>query len=94
MKRVGTGTLAWILTVVLLCLPTAGLRAGAPGAEEMEAAIKSGDFPGYMARATAWQETAPVELTLAKGRQTIRIQTPTTEHKRGIALRSFELRPL
>jgi hypothetical protein len=39
-----------------------------------------------------WQETPPVELKLQKGIQTLRVQTPTTEHKRGIALRSFELR--
>lgn len=39
-----------------------------------------------------WQETAPVELKLKKGLQTLRLQTPTTEHKRGIALRSFDLR--
>ena len=40
-----------------------------------------------------WQETKPVELKLEKGIRTIRIQTPTTELKRGIALRSFTLRP-
>jgi hypothetical protein len=39
-----------------------------------------------------WQETKPVELKLEKGQQTLRIQTPTTEHKRGIALKSFELK--
>jgi len=40
-----------------------------------------------------WQQTLPVELKLQKGVQTLRIQTPTTEHKRGIALKSFELKP-
>ncbi len=40
-----------------------------------------------------WQETPPVELELPVGVQTLRVQTPITEHKRGIALRSFELRP-
>ena len=39
-----------------------------------------------------WQETPPVELKLQKGVQTLRLQTPTTEHKRGIALKSFELK--
>ena len=40
-----------------------------------------------------WKKTPPVELQLQKGVQTLRVQTPTTEHKRGIALKSFELRP-
>lgn len=40
-----------------------------------------------------WQVTKPVELKLEKGIQTIRVETPTTEHKRGIALRWFELKP-
>ena len=44
-----------------------------------------------------WQETQPVELKLEKGVQTLRIQTPTSvaaeNHKRGIALRSFEIKP-
>lgn len=43
-----------------------------------------------------WEETKPVELQLEKGIQTLRIQTPVSvnaeNHKRGIALRSFELR--
>jgi hypothetical protein len=39
-----------------------------------------------------WQETKPVELKLEKGIQTLRVQTSTKEHKRGIALRSFELK--
>jgi len=39
-----------------------------------------------------WQETKPVELKLEKGPQTLRVQTPTTEHKRGIALKSFDLK--
>lgn len=39
-----------------------------------------------------WQETAPVEIKLEKGVQTLRVQTPTTEHRRGIALRWFELK--
>jgi len=39
-----------------------------------------------------WQETSPVELRLDKGVQTLRVQTPTTEHKRGIALQSFKLK--
>jgi hypothetical protein len=39
-----------------------------------------------------WQETAPVELKLTKGIQTLRVQTSTKEHKRGIALRSFTLK--
>lgn len=39
-----------------------------------------------------WKETPPVELKFPKGVQTSRVQTPTTEHKRGIALRSFELK--
>ena len=43
-----------------------------------------------------WQETKPVELKLEKGTQTVRVQTPVSvnaeNHKRGIALRSFELR--
>ena len=44
-----------------------------------------------------WQVTKPVELKLAKGIQTLRVQTPKSidfeNHKRGIALRSFELKP-
>jgi hypothetical protein len=39
-----------------------------------------------------WDVTKPVELKLEKGRQTLRVQTPTTEHKRGIALKWFELK--
>jgi hypothetical protein len=43
-----------------------------------------------------WQETKPVELKLDKGRQTLRIQTPVSvdaeNHKRGIALKWFELK--
>jgi hypothetical protein len=40
-----------------------------------------------------WEEAKPVEINLKGGRQTIRVQTPTTEHKRGIALKWFELKP-
>jgi hypothetical protein len=44
-----------------------------------------------------WQDTPPVELKLEKGVQALRVQTPKSikyeNHKRGIALRSFELRP-
>jgi len=40
-----------------------------------------------------WQETPPVTLSLPAGVQTLRVQTPTTEHKRGIAVKRFELRP-
>ena len=40
-----------------------------------------------------WQETAPVRFTLPAGVQTLRVQTPPTEHKRGISLKRFELRP-
>ena len=43
-----------------------------------------------------WQETKPVELKLERGRQTLRIQTPVSlnaeNHKRGIALKWFELK--
>ncbi len=43
-----------------------------------------------------WQDTKPVELKLEKGTQTIRVQTPVSvnaeNHKRGIALRFFELK--
>jgi hypothetical protein len=43
-----------------------------------------------------WQETKPVELKLDKGKQTLRIQTPVSvnaeNHKRGIALKWFELK--
>jgi len=39
-----------------------------------------------------WAMTKPVDVKLEKGIQTIRVETPTTEHKRGIALRSFELK--
>lgn len=43
-----------------------------------------------------WQETKPVEVKLEKGVQTLRIQTPVSvaaeNHKRGIALKSFELK--
>lgn len=45
-----------------------------------------------------WTETKPVELKLAKGVQTLRVQTPVSRknaenHKRSIALKSFELIP-
>ena len=44
-----------------------------------------------------WQQTKPVALQLAKGAQTLRIQTPVSvaaeNHKRGIALKEFELKP-
>ncbi|MEI7948142.1 MAG: hypothetical protein WCJ02_15680 [bacterium] len=45
-----------------------------------------------------WTETKPVELKLAKGMQTLRVQTPVSvknaeNHKRSIALKSFELIP-
>ena len=39
-----------------------------------------------------WQETAPVEVKLEPGVQTLRVQTSTTEHRRGIALRWIELK--
>ena len=39
-----------------------------------------------------WKETQPVALKLEKGVQTLRVQTSTTELKRGIALKSFELK--
>jgi hypothetical protein len=43
-----------------------------------------------------WQETKPVPLKLEKGTQTVRIQTPQSvhaeNHKRGVALRWFELK--
>jgi hypothetical protein len=39
-----------------------------------------------------WVMTEPLELSLEAGAQTIRVQTPTTEHKRGIALRWFRLK--
>jgi hypothetical protein len=39
-----------------------------------------------------WQETKPVELKLENGIQIVRIQTPSTELKRGIALRWFDLK--
>ena len=39
-----------------------------------------------------WQQTQPVKVKLSKGVQTLRVQTPTTEHMRGIAVRSFELK--
>ena len=39
-----------------------------------------------------WVQSSPVELKLAKGVQTLRIQTSTKQHTRGIALRSFELK--
>jgi hypothetical protein len=43
-----------------------------------------------------WTETKPVELKLAKGMQTLRVQTPVSvknaeNHKRSMALKSFEL---
>ncbi len=39
-----------------------------------------------------WPATAPVKRKLAKGVQTLRVQTPTTERKRNIAMRWFELK--
>jgi len=39
-----------------------------------------------------WETTQPVELKLQKGVQTLRVQTPTAELKRGIALRSFDIK--
>lgn len=39
-----------------------------------------------------WVQTSPVALQLEKGVQTLRIQTSTKQHMRGIALRWFELR--
>jgi hypothetical protein len=43
-----------------------------------------------------WQQTKPVELKLERGKQTLRIQTPLSvnaeNHKRGIALKWFELK--
>lgn len=43
-----------------------------------------------------WRETTPVELKLEQGTQTLRVQTPTSvkdeNFKRGIALRSFDLK--
>jgi len=42
-----------------------------------------------------WQETKPIRVKLEKGIQTLRVQTPRSQnaenHKRGIALRSFDL---
>ena len=43
-----------------------------------------------------WEDTKPVELKLERGKQTLRVQTPVSvdaeNHKRGIALKSFELK--
>ena len=43
-----------------------------------------------------WQDTKPVELELAKGMQTLRVQTPLSaaaeNHKHGIALKEFKLK--
>ena len=39
-----------------------------------------------------WVQSSPVELKLEKGVQTLRIQTTTKQHMRGIALRWFELK--
>ena len=43
-----------------------------------------------------WEETKPVELRLETGIHTIKLQTPVSvnaeNHKRGIALRWFELK--
>jgi hypothetical protein len=44
-----------------------------------------------------WQETKPVDIKLEKGTQVLRLQTPVSvnaeNHKRGIALKWFELKP-
>ena len=39
-----------------------------------------------------WETTQPVELKLDKGVQTLRVQTPTSELKRCIALRAFDIK--
>jgi hypothetical protein len=39
-----------------------------------------------------WVQTSPEELKLEKGVQTLRVQTTTKQHMRGIALRWFELK--
>ena len=39
-----------------------------------------------------WVQTSPVALKLEKGVQTLRVQTSTKQHMRGIALRWFELK--
>ena len=39
-----------------------------------------------------WQVTPPVALELGKGVQSLRVQTTTKQHMRGIALRWFELK--
>jgi len=44
----------FVVAVALLCLLSVPLQAGQPGTKELEAAIKSGDFSGYLADATAW----------------------------------------
>jgi len=40
-----------------------------------------------------WGEAPPVVIHLAKGVQTIRVQTPVNDPKRGISLRRFVLKP-
>jgi len=42
------------MAAALLGLACGPLQAAGPSARELDAAIKSGDFAGYLARATAW----------------------------------------
>jgi hypothetical protein len=71
-------------------------HAWEPNAIDLDVAVKFGDKK--LAKVDSplsfglWQLTKPVDLKLEKGIQTIRVETPTTEHKRGIAVRWFELK--
>ena len=54
MKTIAKTSMQSVIAVALLCSFSTPLQAGQPNAKELDAAIKSGDFSGYLANATAW----------------------------------------
>ena len=69
MKTIGPSTLKSLLVTALLCSLPARLHAWEPNAKDLDGAIKSGDFAGYLTNVTAWlSQKAPAaanEATLA-----------------------------
>ena len=54
LKPIGKSTVKSVIAGALLCSLSAPLSAGEPNASELDAAIMTGDFAGYLAGATVW----------------------------------------
>jgi hypothetical protein len=66
MKSIGHSNLKSLLVGTLLCLLAAPAHAWEPNAKELDSAIQTGDFAGYLKQADAWlnQLGKPVEAPL------------------------------